>query len=121
MAAWDAVDIDGLVALLTEDAVMTMPPERMRIAGARSIGRFFGTVPLGGRLDQIRLHVTAANREPALAAYALTDGTYRAYGLMVLEIDGGRISGIVGFPDPWLFQQAGLPLELPRVATRKEV
>ena len=98
MAAWEAVDIDGLVALLTEDAVMTMPPERIRVAGARSIGRFFGTVPLDGRLDQIRLHVTAANREPALAAYALTDGTYRAYGLMVLEIDGGRISGIVGFP-----------------------
>src|ERR671937_2595796 len=34
MAAWEAVDIDGLVALLTEDAIMTMPPERMRIAGA---------------------------------------------------------------------------------------
>src|SRR5207247_10424515 len=48
MTAWDAVDIDGLVALLTEDALMTMPPERMRVAGARAIGDFFASVPQGG-------------------------------------------------------------------------
>jgi RNA polymerase sigma-70 factor (ECF subfamily) len=113
MAAWDAVDIDALVALLTEDAVMTMPPERMRIAGASTIGQFFATVPQHGRLDQIRLVPTAANRQPALAAYALADhGKHRPYGLMVLEIERVQISGIVGFPDPWLFPRCGLPSEL---------
>jgi RNA polymerase sigma-70 factor (ECF subfamily) len=113
MTAWDAVDIDGLVALLTDDALMTMPPERMRVAGARAIGNFFGSVPEGGRLDRIRLVATSANRQPALAAYARgDDGTHRPYGLMVLELDGELISGIVGFPDPWLFEQAGLPAEL---------
>jgi RNA polymerase sigma-70 factor (TIGR02960 family) len=110
MAAWDAVDIDGLVALLTEDAVLTMPPERMRFAGASTIGRFFATVPQDGRLDEIRLVPTAANRQPALAAYARADdGTHRPYGLMVLQIEDGHISGIFGFPDPWLFRQCGLP------------
>src|SRR5207245_9324429 len=69
MTAWDAVDVDGLVALLSEDAVMTMPPERMRIAGAQAIGDFFGSVPQDGRLDEIRLVNTFANRQPALAAY----------------------------------------------------
>jgi RNA polymerase sigma-70 factor (ECF subfamily) len=113
MTAWDAVDIDGLVALLTDDALMTMPPERMRVAGARAIGDFFASVPEGGRLDRIRLVATSANRQPALAAYARgDDGTHRPYGLMVLELDGELISGIVGFPDPWLFEQAGLPAEL---------
>jgi RNA polymerase sigma-70 factor (TIGR02960 family) len=113
MAAWDAVDIDALVALLTEDAVMTMPPERMRIAGAPAIGEFFAAVPQEGRLDEIRLLPTAANRQPALAAYALAqDGKHRPYGLMVLEIEGGLISEIFGFPDPWLFEQCGLPVEL---------
>jgi RNA polymerase sigma-70 factor (ECF subfamily) len=113
MAAWDAVDIEALVALLTEDAVLTMPPERMRIAGARAIGEFFAAVPLEGRLDEIRLLETAANRQPALAAYALgDDGKHRPYGLMVLEVEGERISGIFGFPDPWLFGQCDLPSEL---------
>ncbi len=113
MTAWDAVDIDGLVALLTEDAVMTMPPERMRVAGARAIGDFFAAVPQDGRLDEVRLLPTTANRQPALAAYALGhDGKHRPYGLMVLQIDGHLISGIVGFPDPWLFEQCGLPSEL---------
>ena len=113
MAVWDAVDIDALVALLTEDAVMTMPSERMRVAGARAIGGFFATVPQQGRLDRIRLVQTAANRQPALAAYALgDDGKRRPYGLMVLQIRGDKISRIVGFPDPWLFAQCGLPPEL---------
>jgi RNA polymerase sigma-70 factor (TIGR02960 family) len=113
MAAWDAVDIEGLVALLTEGAVMTMPPETMRIAGARAIGEFFATVPREGRLDELRLLATAANRQPALAAYARdADGAYRPYGLMVLEIADGLISSIFGFPDPWLFEQCGLPAEL---------
>jgi RNA polymerase sigma-70 factor (ECF subfamily) len=113
MAAWDAVDIDGLVALLTDDAVMTMPPERMRVAGAAAIGEFFASVPLEGRLDEILLVETAANRQPALAAYALADdGKHRPYGLMVLQMEGARISGIVGFPDPWLFGECGLPSEI---------
>jgi len=112
MSAWDAVDIDGLVALLSEDALMTMPPERMRVAGARAIGDFFGSVPQGGRLDEIRLLPTSANRQPALAAYARDDGKHRPYGLMVLQIEGDLIAAIVGFPDPWLFEQCGLPPEL---------
>lgn len=113
MAAWDAVDVERLVALLTEDALMTMPPERMRVAGARAIGDFFGSVPQDGRLDEIRLVPTSANRQPALAAYARgEDGKHRPYGLMVLQIEGGLISGIVGFPDPWLFEQCALPAEL---------
>jgi RNA polymerase sigma-70 factor (ECF subfamily) len=113
MQAWNAADIDGLVGLLTEDALMTMPPERMRVAGAAAIGAFFATVPRGGRLDELRLLETAVNRQPALAAYAPgDDGTYRPYGLMVLAVGSDAISGIVGFPDPWLFEQCGLPAEL---------
>ncbi len=105
--------LDGLVALLTEDALMTMPPERMRVAGARAIGDFFGSVPQGGRLDEIRLVPTSANLQPVLAAYSRgDDGKHRPYGLMVLQTEGDLIAGIVGFPDPWLFEQCGLPPQL---------
>src|SRR5437868_1455078 len=69
-AAWDDVDIDAIVALLAEDALMTMPPEAFRVAGATEIGAFFATVPLGGRLERIRLRPARANGQPALAAYA---------------------------------------------------
>jgi RNA polymerase sigma-70 factor (ECF subfamily) len=113
MAGWNAIDIEGLVALLTEDAVMTMPPERMRVAGARAIGDFFGSVPQDGRLDEIRLVETFANRQPALAAYSPSDdGKQRPYGLMVLQIENGTITGIFGFPDPWLFERCGLQSKL---------
>ncbi len=85
----------------------------MSFFGAQAIGDFFATVPQDGRLGEIRLVATAANRHPALAAYSLRkDGAYRPYGLMVLEVAGGRIAAIVGFPDPGLFERCGLPDEL---------
>jgi RNA polymerase sigma-70 factor (TIGR02960 family) len=114
MEAWDAADVDGIVQLLARDAVMTMPPEPMYASGSQAIGAFFATVPAGGRLEEIRLVLTAANRQPALAAYLRdpVDGVYRAYGVMVFAFAGEAISGIVGFADASLFERFGLPAEL---------
>jgi RNA polymerase sigma-70 factor (ECF subfamily) len=114
MAAWDAVDIDGLVALLTEDALLTMPPAPTHVLGAAAIGRFFATVPAGGRLDELRLVPTSANRQPTLAAYMRdpADGAHRAYGVMVFSFAGNTIAGIVGCANPALFERFGLPAEL---------
>jgi RNA polymerase sigma-70 factor (ECF subfamily) len=115
--AWKAVDIDGILALLTADALLTMPPEAMRFEGAGAIAQFFGTVPLDGRLDRIRLLARRANGQPALAAYAKSPdaGAYEAYGVMVFAIDGERIAGITGFPRQLeLFGRLGLPAELSR-------
>jgi RNA polymerase sigma-70 factor (TIGR02960 family) len=114
MRAWDAVDIDGIVRLLTDDALMTMPPEPAHLLGADTIGEFFATVPAEGRLEEIRLVPTAANRQPALAAYVRhpEDGTFHAYGVMVFSLQDGAIGGIVGFADASLFAQFGLPAVL---------
>ena len=114
--AWKAVDIDGILALLTADALLTMPPEGMRFEGAGPIAKFFATVPLDGRLDRIRLIPRRANGQPPLAAYAESQeaGAYEAYGVMVFAINNDRIAGIVGFPQkPELFTRLGLPIELP--------
>ena len=112
--AWQSVDIDGLVALLREDAVMTMPPEPLLFRGRQAIGHFFATVPAEGALDEIRLLPTRANRQPALAAFVLDReaGLHRAYGLMVLSLDGDAIAEITGFVDPSLFPWFGLSGEV---------
>jgi RNA polymerase sigma-70 factor (ECF subfamily) len=113
-AAWKAVDIDGIVALLADDALLTMPPEPMRFEGPQAIGDFFATVPLEGRLDRIRLVPARANGQPALAAYTESElGTHDAYGLMVFAIDGDRIASITGFArNPSLIERLGLPLAI---------
>jgi RNA polymerase sigma-70 factor (TIGR02960 family) len=112
--AWRSVDIEGLVALLREDAVMTMPPEPLLFRGREAIGDFFAAVPANGALDQIPLRPTQANRQPAVAAYLLDPAAqlHRPYGLMVLSLDGDAIAEITGFVDPSLFPFFGLPTEL---------
>ena len=113
--AWEAVDIEGIVALLAADALLTMPPESVSIAGAAEIGAFFATAPMEGRLDRIRLLPARANGQPALAAYAEdeTSGAHKAYGVMVFAINGHSIVGITGFPDrPELFERLGLAVAL---------
>jgi RNA polymerase sigma-70 factor (ECF subfamily) len=114
--AWEAVDIERLTALLVGDALLTMPPQPLRVAGSAEIGGFFATVPLGGRLDLFRLLPVRANRQPALAAYMHESPAepFAAYGLMVFAVDGDRIAGITGFAgSPELFPLFGLPDHLP--------
>jgi RNA polymerase sigma-70 factor (ECF subfamily) len=113
--AWAAVDVDRLVALLADDALLTMPPENARLEGSAQIGAFFATVPLDGRLDRIPLVPCRANGQPALAAYAYErgEGVFDAYGVMVFAIEGERITGITGFPrQPELFTRLGLPTRI---------
>jgi RNA polymerase sigma-70 factor (ECF subfamily) len=113
--AWEAVDIERLTALLADDALMTMPPEPMHVVGSASIGGFFATVPMGGRLDVIRLLQARANDQPALAAYVQESPAepFRAYGMMVFAVDGDRIAGITGFAGySELFPLFELPTEL---------
>ncbi len=115
VAAWEAVDIERLTSLLTDDALMTMPPEPMHVFGPAAIGDFFATVPMGGRLDLIPLLPTHANGQPAVAAYVQESAAepFHAYGIMVFAVDGDRIAGITGFAGyPELFPVFGLQPEL---------
>ncbi|MGH3071446.1 MAG: sigma-70 family RNA polymerase sigma factor [Gaiellaceae bacterium] len=109
--AWQRADIPGLMALLHEDAVMSMPPSPTWYLGPTAIGAFFGSRPVDGEgIERLRLLETRANGRPALAAYAAgDDGVHRPYGLMVLTIDGEAISAITGFLEQGLFEAFGLP------------
>jgi RNA polymerase sigma-70 factor (ECF subfamily) len=105
LSAWADVDIPRIVALLSDDVLLTMPPVSLRFEGAAAVGEFFATQPLDGRLDRITHTVTRANGQLALASYA----DHEAYGVMVFALRGSRIAGITGFPhDLELFAQLGL-------------
>ncbi|MGE3811185.1 MAG: RNA polymerase subunit sigma-70 [Candidatus Nanopelagicales bacterium] len=113
--AWAQVDVPQIVALLTDDATLTMPPIDVRVEGAEAVGAFFATEPVGGRLDRIALVPTRAGGRPGFACYADEDGAgeHTAYGVMVFALRGERIATITGFPnDTDLFERLGAPLVL---------
>jgi RNA polymerase sigma-70 factor, ECF subfamily len=113
MQAWRRNDIPALAALLREDVILRMPPESVELQTRAAVAQFFATVPGDGRLDRILLRATAANGQPALAAYETTpDGQAAAYGLMVLTVTEGGIAAITGFPGPALFDAFALPATL---------
>jgi RNA polymerase sigma-70 factor (ECF subfamily) len=114
-AAFEAGDVAGVVALLTDDALLTMPPEPLEYQGPLAIGRFLSTVPAGGALERFRLVPTRANGQPAFGCYLRDPHALvaHAYGLMVLTLRGNRIAAITGFPDTSVFRPFGLPRTLP--------
>jgi RNA polymerase sigma-70 factor (ECF subfamily) len=107
--AWHAGDIPGVVSVLAEDCLLTMPPLPLAYRGRRAIATFFGTVPAAGDIAAIGLLPIRANGQQAVAAYTRTGDRAEAYGIMVLTVRDGQISEITGFADPSLFPLFGLP------------
>src|SRR4051794_40042546 len=112
-AAVEAGDIDGMVALLTDDAWVTMPPEPWEYQGPTAIGVFLRDreVRRGAR---VRLVPTRANTQPAFGCYLPIPNTdnARPYALFVLTLEGDRISAITWFGDSSVFPHFGLPRTL---------
>jgi RNA polymerase sigma-70 factor, ECF subfamily len=109
--AFAAGDVDELVALLTDDAWLTMPPQPLRAHGRAEIGRFLSTVPAGGELERFRLVATRANGQPAFGFYIGDPRSplARAAGLMVLTLEGPRVSAITAFHDTSVLPLFRLP------------
>jgi RNA polymerase sigma-70 factor (TIGR02960 family) len=110
--AFEAADVDGIVALLTEDAWVTMPPLPLEYQGRELAARFFTVVFRQGR--RIRLVPTRANGQPAFGIYVRDRHTpvLHASGLMVLTLAGDRISMMTRF-DTSVMPRFGLPRSLP--------
>jgi RNA polymerase sigma-70 factor (TIGR02960 family) len=109
--AWESADVDGLVALLTDDAFVSMPPMPFEYDGRDAVGRFCASIFRAGR--RFDLVPTRANGQPALGAYLRGDnGISHGVGLYVLTLTGDRISAMTRFENsvlPWF----GLPRSLP--------
>jgi RNA polymerase sigma-70 factor (ECF subfamily) len=114
-AAVEQGDTPGLIALLTDDAWLTMPPLPYEYQGGEAIARFIARERGDRRGANLRLVSTRANGQPAFGCY-LPDpdaSIARAYGMMVLALRADGVSAITWFGDPGLFARFGLAPTLP--------
>ena len=108
--AWESADLDALVALLTDDVFISMPPMPFEYKGRDVLARFCASLFGAGR--RFDLVPTRANGQPAFGAYLRgTTGVRHGVGLYVLTLTGDRIRAMTRFDNsvlPWF----GLPRSL---------
>jgi RNA polymerase sigma-70 factor (TIGR02960 family) len=113
--AFEGDDVDGVIALLTDDAWVTMPPEPYEYQGPAAIARFLRDRVAARAGRRVRLVPTRANGQPAFGHY-MEDAhapVGRFSGLLVLTLDGDRIAAITRFADSGVLARFGLPRTLP--------
>jgi RNA polymerase sigma-70 factor (ECF subfamily) len=109
--AYEAADVDAVVALLTDDVFTSMPPMPFEYVGRAAAARFFASIFGAGR--RFTLVATRANGQPGLGAYVRgPDGSWHAAGLFVLQLAGDRICAMTRF-EAHLLPAFGLPESLP--------
>jgi len=113
--AFERGDVAAIVALLTDDAWLTMPPLPFEYQGRDMIGQFLSAISFRHGTRQSRLIPTRANGQPAFGRY-LRDPhapVGHAHGLIVLTLAEDRIRAITGFTDNSVLTRFGLPRTLP--------
>jgi RNA polymerase sigma-70 factor (TIGR02960 family) len=109
--AWESADMGALVALLTDDVFMSMPPMPFEYQGRDVVARFCASLFGAGR--RFDLMPARANGQPAFGAYLRAPtGLRHGVGLYVLTLSGDRICALTRFDNsvlPWF----GLPRSLP--------
>jgi RNA polymerase sigma-70 factor (ECF subfamily) len=113
--AFVADDVEGIVALLTDDATVTMPPEPLEYQGREAIRTFLHDRMPPRPPGHVELVPSRANGQPAFAYYTRDPscGIARCGGLFVLTLDEAGISAITRFGDTGLLRHFGLPRTLP--------
>jgi hypothetical protein len=111
--AYEAGDVDGLVALLTKDVRVSMPPVPFEYVGLDVVTRFYASIFGGGRWAYDLVPTMRANGQLAFGAYVRAPiGTRHGAGLLVLTLAGDRICAMTRF-DNSVLARFGLPLSLP--------
>jgi RNA polymerase sigma-70 factor, ECF subfamily len=113
MDAWERADADQLTALLREDARWAMPPAPLWFEGRAAIARLYQLFPIDWHGRAFRMWPTAANRQPAAAAYLRPAGEalFRLAALHVLRVEDGAIAEVTTFA-PQLCHAFSLPATL---------
>jgi RNA polymerase sigma-70 factor (ECF subfamily) len=109
--AWESADVGALVALLTDDVFVSMPPMPFEYQGRDCVQRFCASLLDAGR--RFDLVPARANGQPAFGAYLRTPaGISHGTGLYVLTLTGDRIRAMTRFGNSVL-PSFGLPRSLP--------
>jgi RNA polymerase sigma-70 factor (TIGR02960 family) len=109
--AWESADLDALVALLTDDVFISMPPIAFEYEGRDVVARFCAAIFGAGR--RFDLVPTRANGQPAFGAYLRDpNGVSHGTGLYVVTLSGERICAMTRF-DNAMLPRFGLPRSLP--------
>ncbi|WP_341720917.1 RNA polymerase subunit sigma-70 [Micromonospora sp. FIMYZ51] len=114
-AAWEAGDVEAVVAMLTEDARYSMPPQRIWYQGRPAIRGFLAEVL---RSYRWRFLPTWANGQLAFGTYLWDDAqeSFLPAGLDLVALRGGRVAEVVSFLDA-SFPSFGLPARLAEEAS----
>jgi RNA polymerase sigma-70 factor (ECF subfamily) len=110
--AYEDGDVDALVALMSDDVWLRMPPAPLEYQGRDLARRFLSTIAFG-HSRRYRLVPTRANKQPAFGVYLrdrLTDIPH-ANELFVITLASDQVSAITRF-DSAVFQRFGLPRTL---------
>ena len=109
--AFQAGNIDNILALLTDDAWATMPPLPVEYQGHDKVSRFLATGVFAHH-RRFQLIATRANTQPAFGLYQKDpqSAIARAHGLIMLTLEGDQISAITRFLDNSILP----PFRLPR-------
>jgi RNA polymerase sigma-70 factor (TIGR02960 family) len=111
VSAWESADLDALVALLTDDVFISMPPMPFGYEGRDVVTRFCDSLFRAGR--RFDLVPARANAQPAFGAYLRAPtGIRHGTGLYVLTLTGNRICAMTRF-DNTVLPSFGLPRSLP--------
>lgn len=107
--AFHSHDVEALVALLRDDAILDMPPFDLWLRGRDDIRRWL--IAVCALSDHLLVPV-AANGSPAAAVYRpeTPGGPPVAFAIHVLDVVGGSIGAIHAFIEPALFESFGVPL-----------
>jgi RNA polymerase sigma-70 factor (ECF subfamily) len=109
--AFERYDVSGLVALLHDDVVQSMPPFSMWLVGPDEIGRWLLGPGIGCKGSKVL--TTAANGGLAFAQYRVDPaGGWAPWSIHVIESSGDKITGLHYFLDTRLFEAFGLPAHL---------
>ena len=96
--AWERNDVDAVVAMLTEDAAISMPPLASWFGPRDVMAEFLRLWPLSGTW-RWKTRITTANGQPAIGFYAWDDdaATHLPFALNVLTIRGDKVADVVAF------------------------